>query len=53
MKDGMHPQKSCGNCINQCKSECERCRFYDGVECHQQVDCCRDCLDADNWELDD
>lgn len=45
-------EKNCDNCINRCNSLCGECKFYDGIECHQPADCCKDCIDLENWELD-
>ena len=43
-------EKTCKTCANECIDDCDRCQHYDGVECHQQVDCCRECLDGEKWE---
>lgn len=42
--------KTCANCQNQCCNDCDKCDFYDGVECHQQADSCRECLNMENFE---
>lgn len=40
---------TCETCENRCNSLCDECKFYDGVECHQQADECRDCTQGQNW----
>lgn len=42
-------EKTCETCGNRCNSLCDDCKFYDGVECHQQVDECRECTRGQNW----
>lgn len=44
--------RTCANCQNQCCNDCDKCHFYDGVECHQQADSCRECqcLGMENFE---
>jgi len=40
---------TCETCGNRCNSLCDECKFYDGVECHQQADECRECTCGQNW----
>ncbi|WP_024346566.1 hypothetical protein [Lacrimispora indolis] len=40
---------TCETCGNRCNSLCDECKFYDGVECHQQADECRECTRGQNW----
>ncbi len=42
-------EKTCETCGNRCNSLCDECKFYDGVECHQQADECRECTRGQNW----
>lgn len=42
--------KSCDNCKNECVRVCEECSCYDGMECHQEVWRCNECLNYKNWE---
>ncbi len=42
-------EKTCETCGNRCNSLCDDCKFYDGVECHQQADECRECTRGQNW----
>lgn len=40
--------KSCDNCKNECVRVCEECSCYDGMECHQEVWRCNECLNYKN-----
>ncbi len=42
-------EKTCKTCGYRCNSLCDECKFYDGVECHQQADECRECSRGQNW----
>lgn len=42
-------ERTCKTCGNRCNSLCDECKFYDGVECHQQADECRECTRGQNW----
>lgn len=46
----MEDERSCDTCANRCNSQCNECKFFDGVECHQQVDECIECTRGQNWE---
>ena len=39
----------CDTCGNKCAGICAECKFYDGIECHQEADECRNCLRGDHW----